>query len=274
MHTLFTNTVLSVAMATIILSCHPAYCYKLDPIPSQGANNTLVVDMVVDRPSKNTVVVSYARAIGDDRWVGSGNACYGPVGAIRSCMVVYMANGKKFRQFQQNVRACLPGQGDGTLADAATAFIQQHFVSRAIPQIGSNTWAAERSELWVGIQICGQSNHIVYQTEGSPSSPVICTIDAPALVELGTLTTSSTRVVRAGINCTGGGESDVRVSVQGPATIRPVRGLELWASAPERALHITGDGAPTYVDLTVGATIANPKPGFYSGSFVYKIEYL
>ncbi len=247
-----------------------ADAYSLDTSPDRYNPNPSITDVVTDFPAPKNATIRSTKLIGGDTFAGAGALCT----MDTSCVEIWVTTNGKTRYFKKEIRACLPMRGSGLLSDAATAFAARHFTAVAIPEV-KNTFGDIPSAVSTNIAICGNhSFHLQYTSEGDAVSPLVCSIDAPPVVDLGELTTDTSRVVRSAVTCFGGGDASVRVSIVGPSTISPAHGLELWASAPDRPFRVTGDGAPSYVDLTVGATVHSPKPGLYSGSFVYTIEYL
>lgn len=255
----------------VSLLCNDALAYDLSRLPDRYQPNPAYADVFADSPAPRQATIRSLRLFGGDTYAGYGGVC---PNNDTSCAMIFVTNNGKTRLFEKSAKKCIPQKGPGILSDAVTSFAASLFSNVAIPQ-ASNRYGDQPSGVAINIRICeSNSFHLVYSSEGSISTPLVCVIDAPPIVDLGELTENTTRAVRSAVTCSGGGETDIRVSVVGPSTSSPVPGLELWASAPERALHITGDGAPSYVDLTVGATVNSPKPGFYSAAFVYTVEYL
>jgi hypothetical protein len=250
--------------------CPGAAGYTIPESPDTYVENPAQVDWVLDNPSPGRALVRSTRLLGGDTFAGFGGACP----TADSCIKILVAENRSRRLFEMSAPGCLRGSGSGTLSEAATAFANKLFGGKVVPEV-ENRYGDAPSFIQINLRLCdNQSFHMTYRSTGSPILPIVCVIDAPAVVDLGRITANTTRIVRASVQCSGSGEADIRVSVLAPRSISPVSGLELWAAAPDRAVHVSSGGSPSYVDLTVGANVNTPEPGFYSGSFVYTIEYL
>lgn len=262
------------ALLVLLIACAvipSVHGYTIGGKPSQTYPNPMLADTVIDFPSRGYATLSGFRAYGGDTFAGGQHLCGDTNG---HCIRIVHNDGTKTRWFEKYEKGCLPNVGDGPLAAAVNALGFRLFVGVDIPEVDYRVPDGPSGAL-LSINLCsGGGYDLKYSSTGSGSSPLVCAVDAPGVVELGRTTVSTTVLVPAVVVCTGGGDSDIRVSVQGASTIRPVPGLELWTSVPDRAFHVTGDGAPLNVDLSVGATVNGPEPGFYSGTFVYTIEYL
>lgn len=245
--------------------------YSLSNHPDQLHPNPALAEFRVDYPEPGLALFEDVVLLDHDTWAGFGGQCKGEA----SCIRIFVPSDGGVRLFEKEGPGCVPSEGDGPLGDAALIAIVDGFIRDGIIPEVKNRFVEMPGGVHINLRICDNPSYfLMYRADGSPVTPIICVLDAPAVVDLGRIATDSTRNVRSAVRCSGSGGADIRVSVLGAASISPVPGLELWATAPSGILHVTSGGGPGYVDLTVGAKVDNPEPGTYSGTFVYAIEYL
>lgn len=261
-----------IILCTVTLSLYtpPVSSYDLDKPGSSG--NPMLAEYRLRNDGQAALVTS-VRLFGGDTFAGYGGAC---LGDEPTCFYIWRRHGGTTTGYYGSSDQCLPERGPGTLQAAAQSLAQRAFVGQTLLKTHYQ-WGDTPSKMRVAISPCSgvaSSYHVVYDSDGSAESPLICALDAPAIVDLGQATASSSLTVGAAVSCAGESSSSVRVSVSGASSLQPTPGLELWTKVPSASIIVSGDGTPTPIAITVGATVANPNPGPYSGSFVYLIEYL
>ncbi|AOE97962.1 hypothetical protein ATE40_001300 [Serratia surfactantfaciens] len=235
---------------------------------------SLEVDVQYDYPSKWHAYVNTVQTLGSSPDSVSG-ALWGNAECDRdeSCLTVRASDGRTTRRWLKKVRKCLPTQGPGWLSEAVSRFVHENFDNSAMEYLGEYTVLRTSNDLQICIGDGSWPYSLGYSEVGSPTQPITCSLRMPGQVDLGVIATSVSREVLGTISCRGTSETDVRISINGPSTIQPVPGLELWTTTPEWTTHVTGDGNPVGVTINVGADIRGPAPGPYSGVFVYQVEY-
>lgn len=247
-----------------------SHAYVLGLQPDQMTPNPAYVQIQTSADRGNARIVD-VELYGGDTFAAYGGLC-DPYDT--SCIRITVRRGKTVDTYYKSVPKCIPSRGTGSLAAATTAFVKKNF-SGSIPKV-ENWWGDDvRSETFIAFKMCDNpSFHIQYSSEGSPTTPLVCSLQAPGLVDLGVVQEQVIRNIETTLKCSGDGAGTVRINVSGPSQIEPSPGVNLWTSVPEENMTVSGDGIPYIVNIKVGATNSGGIPGKYEGEFIYVIEYI
>ncbi len=169
---------------------------------------------------------------------------------------------------------CLPPSSDSLLVA-----VQKHIASNYLPLIRDLTlskifFTNEKSQFVLEIGTCtGDGNNIIMGAYVADiNTKFNCAIKAPDTVAF----RSDDPVRRTEnflVSCTGDGQADVRLRVLGPTTITPGQGISVSTLPPAQYTRVYA-GESKVIPVTFDLKTNAAKPGQYSGTFVYALEYL
>lgn len=167
---------------------------------------------------------------------------------------------------------CLPASSDSLLVA-----VQKHVTSNYLPLIRNvilrkNGFPAQ-SRFVLSIGTCGKGNDIIIGAYVADiNTKFNCALRAPDTVAFRP-GDPVRRTENFFVSCTGDGQADVRLRVEGLTAITPGQGVSVSTQPPTQYTRVNA-GESKVIPVTFDLKTNAAKPGQYSGTFVYALEYL
>lgn len=242
-----------------------------------------VVMAVTPSPSHSGVLFDAIPTIGPDDWVSwelssweyvysRSNDCGPSSGPICSPSSVTwdVDDGSQMLTATLMVPGvCWSAEGESQVAAAMDALSSAARSGRRVP---SNY--QPMTHISATLVSCDRKKYVYAEnrnTNRPPVFPLSCTITGPNSLSYEIENGTETKNVGAAVTCTGSGRASAKVSVEGPSSEKPVKGLTVSTKVVSNKIDVQA-GYSSPIDITVTVTALNPEPGIYQSTFVYVLD--